>query len=90
MRDQQTIEKLHALKLTGMAEAFTEQLKQPDLARLSFEERQAQAQCLRRGYRLQGPPGHRSVRHDAPDRLRSEIRPSPTPSSTGWFTMRTR
>lgn len=39
MLDQQTIEKLHHLKLTGMAEAFTEQLKQPDLARLSFEER---------------------------------------------------
>jgi DNA replication protein DnaC len=39
MLDQQTIEKLHRLKLTGMAEAFTEQLQQSDMDRLSFEER---------------------------------------------------
>ena len=39
MLNQQTIEKLHTLKLTGMAEAFTDQLNQPDLERLSFEER---------------------------------------------------
>jgi hypothetical protein len=37
--NQQTIEKLHTLRLAGMAEAFTEPLKQPDTDRLSFEER---------------------------------------------------
>jgi DNA replication protein DnaC len=36
---QPTIEKLHAMKLFAMADAFTAQLHQPDLARLSFEER---------------------------------------------------
>jgi DNA replication protein DnaC len=39
MLNQQTIEKLHALGLIGMAEAFNEQLQQPDMDRLSFEER---------------------------------------------------
>jgi DNA replication protein len=39
MLNQQTIEKLHALGLVGMAEAFNEQLQQPDMDRLSFEER---------------------------------------------------
>jgi DNA replication protein DnaC len=39
MLNQQTIEKLHAMKLIGMADAFNEQLTQPDLDRLSFEER---------------------------------------------------
>jgi hypothetical protein len=39
MLNQQTIEKLHALKLPGMAEAFKDQLPQPDIQRLSFDER---------------------------------------------------
>ena len=39
MLNQQTIDKLHSLKLTGMAEAFADQLNQPDLDRLSFAER---------------------------------------------------
>jgi DNA replication protein DnaC len=39
MLNQQTIEKLLALKLIGMAEAFKDQLMQPDIDRLSFEER---------------------------------------------------
>ena len=39
MLNQQTIEKLHALKLIGMAEAFQDQLSQPDIGRLSCEER---------------------------------------------------
>ena len=39
MLDQQTINKLYELKLTGMAEAFTDQLKQPDMDKLSFAER---------------------------------------------------
>jgi DNA replication protein DnaC len=39
MLNEQTIEKLHALKLTAMAEAFAEQSAQPDMDRLSFEER---------------------------------------------------
>jgi len=34
-----TLEKLHALRLVGMAEAFRAQAEQPDLTQLSFEER---------------------------------------------------
>lgn len=36
---QPTIEKLHAMKLSAMADAFTAQLHRPDMASLSFEER---------------------------------------------------
>ena len=36
---EQTIEKLYAMKLNGMAEAFKEQLQQPHTQDLSFEER---------------------------------------------------
>lgn len=39
MLNQPTIEKLHAMKLPGMAEALKDQLPQPDRQRLSFEER---------------------------------------------------
>jgi DNA replication protein DnaC len=39
MLNEQTIEKLYAMKLNGMAEAFKDQLQQPDLSDLSFEER---------------------------------------------------
>lgn len=39
MLDQQTIERLTALKLIGMVEAFKDQMNQPDLERLSFAER---------------------------------------------------
>ncbi len=39
MLDQQTINKLYELKLTGMAEAFADQFNQPDMDKLSFEER---------------------------------------------------
>lgn len=39
MLNQETVEKLVAMKLFGMAEAFREQLQQPDMDRLSFEER---------------------------------------------------
>lgn len=39
MLNQQTLDKLHGLKLFGMAEAFKEQLQQPNLNDLSFEER---------------------------------------------------
>ena len=39
MLNQQTINKLYELKLTGMAEAFADQLKQPDMDKLSFAER---------------------------------------------------
>jgi len=34
-----TLEKLHTLKLTGMARAFTQQLTTPDIEGLGFEER---------------------------------------------------
>jgi len=39
MLNQQTINKLHELKLAGMAEAFADQVKQSDMDRLSFAER---------------------------------------------------
>jgi len=39
MLNQQTINKLHELRLTGMAEAFAEQLNQPDMDSLSFADR---------------------------------------------------
>ena len=39
MLNQQTLEKLRALRLLGMAEAFRAQAEQPDITQLSFEER---------------------------------------------------
>lgn len=39
MLNEQSLEKLYAMRLTGMAEAFAEQLQQPDVGELSFEER---------------------------------------------------
>jgi len=39
MLPQHTLEKLYTLKLTGMARAFEQQLAQPDLQALCFEER---------------------------------------------------
>ena len=41
MLQQPTLEKLRALKLTGMAEAFAQQLTQPQTHDLSFDERLA-------------------------------------------------
>ena len=39
MLTQQTMDKLYDMKLTAMAEAFNQQLAQPDLGELSFEDR---------------------------------------------------
>lgn len=39
MLNHPTLDKLQAMKLTGMAAGFTEQLQQPDLEALTFEER---------------------------------------------------
>ena len=39
MLHEQTIEKLYAMKLNGMADAFREQLQMPDMAELAFEDR---------------------------------------------------
>ena len=39
MLDNQTLEQLRRLRLSGMAAAFTQQLEQPELQALSFEER---------------------------------------------------
>jgi len=39
MLNQQTLEKLHGLRLHGMAEAFRAQSEQPGITELSFEER---------------------------------------------------
>ena len=36
-----TLEKLHALRLTGLAQALEEQRQQTDIAALSFEDRLA-------------------------------------------------
>ena len=41
MTREQTFDKLYRMKLHGMAKALEEQLKQPDMASLSFEERLA-------------------------------------------------
>lgn len=41
MAHQHTIERLRTLRLTGMAEALTHQLAQPEIGQLSFEERLA-------------------------------------------------
>ena len=39
MLNQPTIEKLQAMKLHGMADAFREQIESADINQLSFEER---------------------------------------------------
>jgi len=39
MLNEQTFEKLYAMKFNGMAEALQEQIKQPDIAKLPFDER---------------------------------------------------
>jgi hypothetical protein len=39
MLTQQTLDKLYDMKLTAMAEAFTQQMGKPDLGELSFEDR---------------------------------------------------
>ena len=68
MLNQPTIEKLYALRMRGMADAFTQQQEDPGSAQLSFEERfallvdrqwnwrqnRALERRLREG-RLQGP-----------------------------------
>lgn len=41
MLNQQTLQHLRSLKLTGMAQAFAQQLEQPSSEQLSFEERLA-------------------------------------------------
>jgi hypothetical protein len=41
MLHEQTIEKLYALRLHAMAHTLEEQIKQPDMAGLAFEERLA-------------------------------------------------
>ena len=39
MLNQQTLEKLYVMKLNAMADAFKEQIQQPDMNELAFEER---------------------------------------------------
>jgi len=39
MLNQQTIEKLYAMRMRGMADAFTQQMEEPQTGQLSFEER---------------------------------------------------
>ena len=39
MLNQQTMEKLYAMRMRGMADAFTQQQEEPEATHLSFEER---------------------------------------------------
>ncbi len=39
MLNQQTLDRLHALRLNGMADGYRKQREDPEIARLSFEER---------------------------------------------------
>ena len=39
MLNEHTLEKLYAMKLNGMANAFKDQLQLPDMADLPFEDR---------------------------------------------------
>ena len=39
MLNQQTIEKLYTMRMRGMADAFTQQMEEPQTSQLSFEER---------------------------------------------------
>ena len=39
MLNEQTIEKLYAMRMRGMADAFTQQQEEPQTTQLSFEER---------------------------------------------------
>jgi len=39
MMQQQTLDKLHALRWFGFAEAWRKQMENPELASLSFDER---------------------------------------------------
>ena len=58
MLNEQTIEKLYAMKLNGMADAFKEQLHMPDMNELSFEERFALLVDVdRNGYAVVEPEG---------------------------------
>jgi hypothetical protein len=45
MLDHTTIEQLRALKLEGFAAGLEEQMRQPNLHGLSFEERLARSSC---------------------------------------------
>lgn len=51
MLNQQTIQNLRALKLPGMADAFAQQLEQPQAQQLSFEERLAMMVDRERSHR---------------------------------------
>ena len=86
MLTEPTIDKLIAMRLRGMAEAFRQQQESADMHRLSFEERlgllidrqwnwrenRALERRLRNG-RLQGPPA-----------LRTSITAPPADSTGNW------
>ena len=63
-----TIDKLHALALTGMARALVDQLERPDYAALSFEERLG----LLVDREMQDRDNRRLARHLKTARLRSD------------------
>src|ERR1035438_1984415 len=91
MLNQATLDKLHALRLTGMAEAYQKQLEEPEARGLNFEERFgmlvdnhwtcSQLSHQRRSSRH--PPGNR--RHPPPTRNVPAWTPGPddpTPAPT--------
>ena len=55
MLHEQSIEKLYKMKLNGMAQAFTEQLQQPDITELAFEDRFALLVDLEEGSAYETP-----------------------------------
>ena len=72
MLNQQTIDKLHTMRMRGMAEAFTQQQEDPQNTQLSFEERFAllvDEQWLWRENRAPGAPiAHRQTQRTRVDR----------------------
>ena len=51
MLNQPTLDTLHSMKLTGMADAYAQQLDQPETQGLSFDERLAMLVDRERNYR---------------------------------------
>lgn len=57
MSIEQTVEKLHLMRLNGMAEALQQQLADPDMGTLSFEERLAWLGSYETSVASLRPPG---------------------------------
>ena len=83
MLNHPTIEKLHTLRLTGMANAFEEQLQMDDIAALSTEERlglMADREITERdSRRLKSRLRKAKLRHQAASRTSTIVTPA------GWI-----